>query len=194
MARPTQGTHDWTKTDDKKTNVESSPKTPMTVIWTESEADVATLKPYERNPRTISKEAFDRLKESIQSLGFHQRVLCQPDMSVIGGHSRLKALTELGIKRVKILMPDRNLTKDEFRKLLIQDNLPFGSFDFDMLAADFDMGELVEWGMPEGWIVGKEAFAPEEKENDTSEQLGDNDFSMKVTSATSAARSHYSAS
>ena len=124
----------------------------MTVIWTESEADVATLKPYERNPRTISKEAFDRLKESIQSLGFHQRVLCQPDMSVIGGHSRLKALTELGIKRVKILMPDRNLTKDEFRKLLIQDNLPFGSFDFDMLAADFDMGELVEWGMPESLL------------------------------------------
>lgn len=132
------------------------------IKWKEVEVDVAELKPYERNPRRISEEAYSLLKESIQSLGYHQRIITQPDKTVIGGHQRIRALTELGIKRVKILVPDRELTQDEFRKLLIQDNVAFGEFDFDILAADFDVDELLEFGVPRS-LLGFFA-TPEDKD------------------------------
>ena len=131
------------------------------IVWTEKTVPLAQLKPYERNPRIITKEAYDRLKAAIQGLGFHQRMVCQPPdekgcFPIIGGHQRLKALSELGFKEIQILVPDRPLTTDEFRQLLIQDNLPFGQHNFDILAADFELEELLNWGMPEAWLIGKE--------------------------------------
>ena len=133
------------------------------IQWTEKTVLVSDLKPYEKNPRIITKEAYDRLKKSIQDLGYHQRIVCQPNGDVVGGHQRLKVFEELGIKEAKVLIPDRELTRDEFRRLLIQDNLPFGSHDFSMLAADFEIEELLDWGMPESWLIGK---TEEEKKED----------------------------
>lgn len=136
------------------------------IVWTEEEVAVSSLKPYERNPRRIAKEDFEKLKQSIQTLGYHQRIVCQPNKLVIGGHQRIRALKELGIKKVNVLIPDRELTQDEFRQLLIQDNLPFGSFDFEILSADFEAEELLDFGMPIGMIGGfatEKANTPEEE-------------------------------
>lgn len=124
------------------------------VEWTEKTVKLSALKPYERNPRKITKEAFDRLKNRIDRLGYHQRIICQPDGGVIGGHVRLRALTELGYKEVKVLIPNRELSQEEFREALISDNGQFGEWDIDMLAADFEIEELVEWGVPEALVDG----------------------------------------
>lgn len=129
--------------------------TEETIVWTEKTVPIDELKPYEKNPRIITHDAFERLKDSIKKLGFHQRMLCQPDGKVIGGHQRLRAMKELGATEIKILIPSRELTTEEFRQLLIQDNLPFGQHDFDMLANDFTVDELTDWGMPESWLLGK---------------------------------------
>lgn len=146
------------------------------IVWKEKTVPLSQLKPYERNPRLITKEAYDRLKDAIKKLGFHQRMVCQPIddkgfYPIIGGHQRLKALSELGFKDVQILVPDRALTTDEFRQLLIQDNLPFGQHDFSILAADFDMDELLEWGVPEKWLVGSEEKTPKETEDDSEKMV-----------------------
>lgn len=139
--------------------------------WTEREVAVEELKPYERNPRRISKEAFARLVAGIKRNGYHQRIIATPDLRVIGGHQRIAALKELGIERVKVLVPNRKISRDQFREMLITDNLPFGEFDFDILSADFEAAELIEWGMPEDWLhlppvepeaMGDEDDVPEE--------------------------------
>ncbi len=117
------------------------------ITWTERRVAVDDLVPYEKNPRSISKTDFARLIASLQKFGYHQRVLAQPDLRIIGGHQRKKAFKQLGIDEVTVLVPDRELTDAEFRELLIKDNLPFGDFDFDMLANDFDRDLLKEWGM-----------------------------------------------
>lgn len=119
------------------------------IEWEERSVPVADLIPYERNPRTISKKAFEKLKESLRDMGYHQRIIAQPDLKVIGGHQRIRALQEIGVKVIKILVPNRELTLEEFRRILIQDNLPFGEFDFDILSADYDREELASFGMPE---------------------------------------------
>ena len=147
-------------------------------VWSEKTVKLADLRPYERNPRLITKEAYDRLKAAIAKLGFHQRILCQPDLGVIGGHQRLKALKELGYVDVNILVPDRFLSSDEFRQLLIQDNLPFGQHDFDILSADFDMEELKEWGMPESWFGEEKKTAADKAAGSLIEKFGVAPFSV----------------
>ena len=123
------------------------------ITWSERTVATADLKPYERNPRKISPASMEKLKTSLTASGYHQRILTQPDGTVIGGHQRIKALTELGITSVTVLVPSRELTTDEFRRILVQDNLPFGEFDYAILADDFDVDELTDWGMPKEWIA-----------------------------------------
>ncbi len=135
--------------ENKALNIELGDK----IQWIERIVSVESLKPYERNPRKISKESYAALKASITELGFHQRILCQPDLSIAGGHQRVRALKELGFKEIAVLVPDRTLTDDEFRRLLVTDNPPFGDFDFDMLAVDYDVGELGEWGMSDKMLA-----------------------------------------
>lgn len=128
--------------------------------WTEKEVSISDLKPYERNPRKISKESFENLKRSIKEDGYHQRIIANADMTVVGGHQRLKALKEIGIDKVKILLPSEQIPHEDFRRILVRDNLQAGEFDFDMLANDFDVDELIDWGMPEDWLPADVNDAP----------------------------------
>lgn len=138
------------------------------IRWQERTVDLSDLIPYERNPRKISKENFFRLKKSIQELGYHQRVICNASSDgkyrIIGGHQRLKIFRELGWKQLTILTPDRELSDAEFRRLLVQDNLPFGEHDFDILMEDFDREELLDWGMSEDLLPRETIIDPEEDE------------------------------
>ena len=126
------------------------------ITWQETTTSLAKLKPYERNPRRISKEAFAKLKQSIEQDGFHQRILCTPDLKVIGGHQRIKALQELGWKEVQVLTPSREITEEEYRRLLIRDNLQAGEWDMDTLANEFTPEELTEWWFPEELLPKQE--------------------------------------
>ena len=122
------------------------------ITWHEREVKVSELRPYERNPRKITEQAYANLKASLQEMGYHQRIIAQPDLRVVGGHQRIRALQELGVETVKILVPNRELSFEEFKRLLVQDNLPFGEFDLKLLQSDFTMGELKGWGMPAAWF------------------------------------------
>lgn len=127
----------------------------MEIKWIETEINLEDLKEFDRNPRHMTKDRFDHLVRSLKEDGYHQRLIVNTDGTIIGGHQRKKALKKAGYKpsdMIKVLMPDRHLTQDEFRRLNIRDNLPYGDFDMDMLAADFEIGDLLDWGMPEDWL------------------------------------------
>jgi DNA modification methylase len=126
------------------------------ISWQEAMVSLSRLKPYERNPRRISKDQLEKLKASIEQDGFHQRILCTPDFKVIGGHQRIRVLKELGWKEVQVLTPSRELTDDEYRRLLIRDNLQAGEWDMDALANDFTPEELTDWGFPEDLLPKQE--------------------------------------
>jgi ParB-like chromosome segregation protein Spo0J len=68
---------------------------------------VLVLKAFERNPRRISEDAFNQLKKSFSETGYHQRIIATEDLRVIGGHQRIKALKELSLKQVPVLVPDK---------------------------------------------------------------------------------------
>ncbi len=140
----------------------------MKIEWIETEMPLKALKEYGRNPRRMSKAQFESLVKSIKEDGYHQRLIVNQDGTIIGGHQRKKALKEAGyesIDKIPVLMPHRQLNEEEFKRLNIRDNLPFGEFDFDMLTADFDIDELKEWGMPEEWLPDMEGGTEEEKKD-----------------------------
>jgi DNA modification methylase len=127
----------------------------LKIEWIETEMPLKALKEYGRNPRRMSKDQFGSLVKSIKEDGYHQRLIVNQDGTIIGGHQRKKALKEAGyesVDKIPVLMPNRQLNEEEFKRLNVRDNLPFGEFDFDMLTSDFDIDELKEWGMPENWL------------------------------------------
>jgi len=102
------------------------------------------LKPAKYNPRQITKKQYKDLKKSIEKFDLVDPIIVNKDYTVIGGHQRLKICKELKYKDVDCVILD--LTKEEERELNIRLNKSGGDFDMDILANEFDMEELKEWG------------------------------------------------
>jgi site-specific DNA-methyltransferase (adenine-specific) len=127
------------------------------ISWKTKLVKIQDLKDYPHNPRKIEKKELDKLTQHIQQDGYHQRLLVNEDLTIIGGHQRKKALLKAGMSandEVEVLVSSRSLSQEELDRLNIRDNLPFGEYDFDILSNRFDASTLLEFGMPEEWLKG----------------------------------------
>ena len=107
------------------------------------------LRSLPNNPRKIVGEAFDKLKERIQARGFHDVLKVDTEGYVLSGNQRKRALTDLGIQEVTVLVPSRELTKEERDKIILESNRNDGIWDMDMLANEFDLETLLDVGFLE---------------------------------------------
>jgi len=110
---------------------------------------ISKVKPNETNPRFIKDNKFKKLVKSIKE--FPEMLKLRPivvnkDMIVLGGNMRLKACKEAGLKDVWILKAD-NLTEEQQKEFIVKDNVGFGEWDWDILANDWDVKKLEEWGL-----------------------------------------------
>jgi len=76
-------------------------------------------------------------------------IVIDGDNIVLGGNMRLKALQELGYKQIPDEWVKRadELTEDERRRFIIEDNVGFGEWDWDALANEWDEQELKDWAV-----------------------------------------------
>ena len=105
---------------------------------------VKDLNPASYNPRQISSKQYKDLKESVKKFGLVDPIIVNKDNTVIGGHQRLKICKDLKYVEVECVMLD--LSKEEERELNIRLNKNTGDFDMDILANEFDIEELTDWG------------------------------------------------
>lgn len=101
------------------------------------------------NPRIIKDDKFKKLVKSIQELPQMleiRPIVVNADMVILGGNMRLKACKEAGLKEVPIIIAD-NLTEEQQREFLIKDNVSGGEWDFEMLANEWDVEQLEDWGL-----------------------------------------------
>ena len=102
----------------------------------------------EYNPRQLSKDQFKYLKDSISRFGLVDPIIINKNKErkniIIGGHQRIKVAKTMGIKDVPCLEVD--LTYDRERELNVRLNKNTGEWDFDVLANNFDIEELHDWG------------------------------------------------
>lgn len=103
----------------------------------------------ENNPRTISEEQFKLLKRSIKD--FPEMLELRPiildkNNTVIAGNMRLKALRELKYQEVEVIKAE-DLSQTQIKEFIIKDNISYGDWNWDMLANEWNLEELKQWGM-----------------------------------------------
>ena len=106
------------------------------------------IKSNPNNPRLIKDDKFKKLVQSIKD--FPEMLDIRPivvnkDMIILGGNMRFRACKEAGIKEIPVIITD--LSEDKQREFLIKDNTSGGEWDWDMLANEWDVEELQEWGL-----------------------------------------------
>ena len=109
---------------------------------------VSKLKANPNNPRVIRDEKFKKLVKSIQEFPEMleaRPVVVNPDMVVLGGNMRLKALLEAGVEEAPVYIASWDEVKQ--RQFIIKDNVGFGEWDWDALANEWNEEELEEWGL-----------------------------------------------
>lgn len=93
---------------------------------------IGELVPASYNPRKIKEEEIQKLVRSIEINGFIEPVVVNRDMTIIGGHQRVKAASRAGYTEVPVIFVD--LDKDDEKALNIALNRIGGSFDEEMLT------------------------------------------------------------
>jgi hypothetical protein len=73
-------------------------------------------------------------------------IVVNDDMVVLGGNMRLSACIEAKMKKVFIIRAS-NLSAEEQREFIIKDNVGFGDWEWQMLAKEWNVDELKEWGL-----------------------------------------------
>ena len=117
----------------------------MTLGWKHETRKVSELKEWAKNPRRLTDKGIARLKESLEKFGVAEPIVINQDNVICGGHGRLKALKQLGIKEVPVYVA--TLDDKQFEELNIRLNKNIaGEWDFDILANEFEQQELLDWG------------------------------------------------
>jgi hypothetical protein len=112
--------------------------------------EINKLKPATYNPRQITTKQYNDLKESIDKFGIVDPIIINKDNTIIGGHQRYKIwkekAKESNVDDITIPCVVLELNKEQERELNVRLNKNTGEFDMDILANEFDIDELVDWG------------------------------------------------
>ena len=118
------------------------------ITWTVEKRKLADLKEHANNPRQFTEKGMKDLENSINSIGFMQPININQDGTILSGHARTKKLKEMGEVEVDVYVPDRVLTPKQEEEVLVRANAnTAGQWDFDILANNFDLEEITDWGL-----------------------------------------------
>ena len=110
--------------------------------------DINKLIPATYNPRKDLKPddaEYIKIKNSIVKFGFVSPLVINKDMTVIGGHQRLKVLKDLGITEVECIVVDLDKTNEKALNIAL--NKIQGDWDEDKLEALLQELKLEEFDM-----------------------------------------------
>lgn len=128
--------------------------------WTTQKRRISQLIPTGNNPRILTDKQADKLRASLDKFDLAEIPAINTDNTILAGHMRLRILQQLqGDIEIDVRVPDRTLTPDECKEYLIRSNANTGEWDWDILANEFDVGELTDWGLD---VLATKDFAPDE--------------------------------
>src|SRR3990172_3770473 len=98
--------------------------------------NIKTLHNWNKNPRAIKKEDFERLRNQIKELGQYKPLIITSDGEVLGGNMRLRAYQELGISDIWVSIVEPKTEADKI-KIALSDNDRAGYY------IEQDLAELI---------------------------------------------------
>ena len=104
---------------------------------------ISELSEWDKNPRSINRDAFARLKAQITKLGVYKPLIVDQDNMILGGNMRYKALVDLGVKKVSVIVHE--CADDSERvEIALSDNDRAGYYN------ETELAELVELNAIDG--------------------------------------------
>jgi len=107
------------------------------------------IKPNPNNPRLCRDHKFKLLVKSIKEfpemLGLRPIVIDENNM-ILGGNQRYRACVEAGLTEVPVIHAN-NLTEEQKKQFIVRDNVSTGDWDFDLLANEWNIQDLDNWGL-----------------------------------------------
>lgn len=108
---------------------------------------VKDLVPYKYNPRTLTADKKQKLKESLTKFDLAEIPVINTDNVIIAGHQRIVVLLELGRgdELIDVRVPNRKLTDAEFKEYNVRSNIQIGEWDAGVLEeifGDLDLDHL----------------------------------------------------
>jgi ParB-like chromosome segregation protein Spo0J len=100
--------------------------------------EISTINPSPYNPRSITTEEFDGLRASIKKFGQVENLILNKDLTLISGHMRLKAMTQLGYTQALCIILDLSKVDEKKLNILMNSHAIAGKFD------DLKLAELLE--------------------------------------------------
>lgn len=150
--------------------------------WSLKKFKIKDLKPFAKNPRQLSETQYTHLKTSLDKFGLIDKPICTAEGLIIGGHQRLKVLKKEGVKEVECWIPDRELLPKEIEEANIRLNKNQGDWDYDILANQWEMTDLLQWGFDPAdlCLSDVEDIEPIEEDNEVLEPGKDEDAICKL--------------
>lgn len=152
----------------------------MSIEWLTEKRKIKDLIPFKSNPRKMSKEQARQLMDSLTHFDYVELVAINTDNTIIAGHMRIAAMKKLGwsAREIEVRVPNKLLTEQEMAEYCIRSNKNQGEWDWDELAANWDPGDLKEWGFTPEELVGgvldlkEQDLEDEKQEKDTCPNCG----------------------
>jgi len=119
------------------------------LTWHTEKRRLGDLIEWDKNPRQLKDHDAEHLKKSLDNFGVADPLIINTDNRIIGGHMRRRIMLKSGYKPddlVDVRVPERELTEREAEELSIRLNKNTGDWDFDALANEFELPDLIEWG------------------------------------------------
>lgn len=142
------------------------------------------------NPRQWGRGELDNLVKSIREtpelLEARGLIVWPYDGKyvILGGNMRFSALREMNAKDAPCYVLPEDTPMEKLREIVIKDNGAFGSWDYDMLANEWDDLPLTDWGVP-AWNTEEadldSVSAPTDKK-DLSDEI-ESSFRVEITCA-----------
>lgn len=117
--------------------------------WSTEKRKVKDLIPFEYNPRILTEEKKQKLKESLEKFNLAEIPAINTNNKIIAGHQRVVVLLEIGRgeELIDVRVPNRELTEQEFKEYNIRSNVAVGEWDLDILNSIFDDIDLLSIGL-----------------------------------------------
>lgn len=131
------------------------------IKWNLKTVAIKDLKEMPKNPRQIDKDKFQHLSNLIAKYGVLDNPIVNADMTIIGGHQRIKVLKKAKVKTVECKVFEEQLSDEDIDELCIGLNLYQGKWDYDIMADLWDPVQLFNYGFSEDQLMG--TFGDEEE-------------------------------
>lgn len=121
------------------------------LVWHTDIRKIKDLKEHEKNPRKITKDQLEKLKQSLENFNYVETIVVNLDNTILAGHMRIRALKALGRgkEEIEVRVPNRQLTSKEAEEYLIRSNKNTGEWDYERLANEWETADLFNWGFTE---------------------------------------------